>query len=133
MKNRTLVILFAMTALLLFASALQQATDLFPFKALNGVDKETPKPKASWATFLDGTWQDSTEAYLKQHYGFREPLTRLHNQTRWTFFRYAQVEHDQRIVITPDNWIFEPWTVEEYYQSHAYQHAKDSFGNGRKA
>ncbi len=126
MKSRTLVILFALTAMLLFASAIQQATDLFHFKELNGVTQETPKPEMRFAAFLDGKWQDSTEAYLKQHYGFHEPLTRLHNQMRWTFFRYAQVEEDGRIVITPDNWIFEPWTVEEYYQSHAYQYAKDS-------
>ena len=94
MKSRTLVILFALTALLLFASAIQQATDLFHFKELNGVTKETPTPEMRFAAFLDGKWQDSTEAYLKQHYGFHEPLTRLHNQMRWTFFRHAQVEED---------------------------------------
>ena len=120
MKDRTLVILFALTALLLFASALQQATGLFHCKALSGVTEETPKPKVSFASFVDGSLQDSTEAYLKQHYGFREPLTRLHNQTRWSLFRYAQVEEDGRIVITPDNWIFESGTVEEYYQSRVY-------------
>ena len=126
MKSPTKVILFAFTAVLLFASMLQQATDLVHVKALNGVTKEVPKPKMEFASFLDGSLQDSTEAYLKQHYGFREPLTRLYNQTEWALFRYSQVAEDQRIVITRDNWIFEPWTVEEYYQSAAYQHAKDS-------
>ena len=126
MKSRIPVILFALTAVFLFASALQQATGMFHFKELNGVTYETPKPRASFARFCDRSLQDSTEAYLKQHYGFREPLTRLHNQTQWTFFRYSQVVEDKRIVVTPDNWIFEPWTVEEYYQSHAYQHSKDS-------
>ena len=126
MKSRIPAILLALTALLLFASAIQQATGMFRFKELDGVTKETPKPRVSFASFRDRSLQDSTEAYLKQHYGFREPLTRLHNQTRWTLFRYSQVVEDERIVITPDNWIFEPWTVEEYYQSHAYQHSKDS-------
>jgi len=132
MKSRTLVILFSLTALLLFASALQQATGIFRFKELNGVTENAPKPKVRFASFLDGSVQDSTETYLMQHYGFREPLTRLHNQMRWTLFRYSQVEEDERIVITPDNWIFEPWTVEEYYQSHAYQHAKDSLEMAEK-
>lgn len=126
MKSRIPVILFALTAVLLFASMIQQATGVFRFKELNGVTKETIIPEANFANFCDRSLQDSTEAYLKKHYGFREPLTRLHNQTQWALFRYSQVEEDQRIVITPDNWIFEPWTVEEYYQSHAYQHAKDS-------
>ena len=126
MKSPTKVILLALTALLLFASMLQQATHFVPVKELNGVTKEVPKPKASFASFLNGSLQDSTEAYLTQHYGFCEPLTRFYNQTEWALFRYSQVAEDQRIVITPDNWIFEPWTVEEYYQSHAYQYANDS-------
>jgi len=126
MENRTLVILFTLTALLLFASAIQQATGLFHFKALNGVTEEVRKPKASFASFIESKLQDSTEAYLKQNYGFREPLTRLHNQKRWTLFRYSQVEEDGRIVITPDNWLFEPRTVEEYYQGLAYYHGHDS-------
>ena len=132
MKSLTLVILFALTAILLFASALQQATGIFRFKALNGVTKEVSKPKASFASFLTGSLQDSTEAYLMQHYGFREPLTRLHNQMRWTFFRYAQVAEDERIVITSDNWIFEPRTVEEYYQGLAYYHGYDSTSMAQK-
>ena len=126
MKSPTKIILFALTALLLFASMLQQATEVFHFKELNGVTYKAKKPQVSYSSFLDRSLQDSTETYLQQHYGFREPLTRLHNQTLWSLFRYAKVAEDNRIVITPDNWIFEPWTVEEYYQSHAYQHAKDS-------
>ena len=126
MKSPTKVILLALTALLLFASMLQQATEVFHFKALSGVTYEAEKPEVSFYAFLDHSLQDSTETYLQQHYGFREPLTRLHNQALWSLFRYAKVAEDQRIMITPDNWIFEPWTVEEYYQSHAYQHAKDS-------
>ena len=126
MKSRTLAILFALTAVLLFASMIQQATGLFHFKALNGVITETSRPKADFKSFCDRSLQDSTEAYLKQHYGFREPLTRLNNQAQWTLFRYSQVVEDRRIYITDDNWIFEPWTVEEYYQSYAYRFAKDS-------
>ena len=126
MKSRIPVILFALTAVLLFASAIQQATGMFHFRELDGVTKETPKPQPSFSNFCDRSLQDSTEAYLKQHYGFREPLTRLHNQTQWTFFRYSQVEEDQRITITRDNWIFEPWSVEDHYQGLAYHLGYDS-------
>ena len=132
MNSRTQVILFALTALLLFASAIQQQTGLFKFKELNGVVYSNSKPDLTWNNFLDGGLQDSTEAYLQQNFGFREPLTRFYNQMEWTLFRYSQVAADKRIVITDDNWIFEPWTVEEYYQSHAYQHAKDSLEMAEK-
>ena len=123
MKSHTHIILFALTAILLFASMLQQATGLFHFKKLEGETYKQPMPKVSFAHFCDQSLQNSTEAYLKQSFGFREPLTRLYNQTQWTFFRHAQVIEDQRIVVTRDNWIFEPWTVEEYYQSRSYRYA----------
>lgn len=126
MNSRVQVILFTLTALLLFAPAIQQQTELFKFKELSGVEDSNPKPKWTWDSFVGGDTQTMSENYLQQHFGFREPLTRFYNQTEWTLFRYSRVAEDERIVITPDNWIFEPWTVEEYYQSHAYQHANDS-------
>lgn len=132
MRSRTKIILFSLTAVLLFASMIQQATGAFSFKELSGVTEMQAHPAFSFQNLREGTYQSQTEAYLQQHYGFREPLTRLYNQNLWTFFHYSKVVEDQRIVITPDNWIFEPWTVEEYYQSHAYQHAKDSLEMAEK-
>ena len=129
MNSRTQAILFALTALLLFAFAIQQQTGLFKFKELNGVVDSSPKPEWTWHNFIDGGLQDSTEAYLQQNFGFREPLTRFYNQTEWTLFRYSQVAEDQRIVITDDNWIFEPATVEEYYQGRAYYNGEDFTDN----
>ena len=129
MNSRTQTILFTLTALLLFAFAIQQQTGLFKFKELNGVVDSSPKPEWTWHNFIDGGLQDSTEAYLQQNFGFREPLTRFYNQTEWTLFRYSQVAEDQRIVITDDNWIFEPATVEEYYQGRAYYNGEDFTDN----
>ena len=129
MKSRKLVILFTLTAVLLFASAIQQATGIFSFKELSGVTEAQAKPDFSFEKFREGTYQSEIEAYLTQHYGFREPLTRLYNQNLWTFFHYSQVVEDKRIVITDDNWIFEPWTVEEYYQGRAYYNGEDFTDN----
>ena len=126
MKTHTQTILFVLTAILLFASMIQQATGVFSFKELNGVTQEQSKPVLSFQNLRNETYQSEAEVYLKQHYGFREPLTRLYNQNLWTFFHYSKVVEDQRIVITNDNWIFEPPTIEEYYQSLAYNYAKDS-------
>lgn len=129
MNSRTQTILFTLTALLLFAFAIQQQTGLFKFKELNGVVDSCPRPEWTWLNFIDGGLQDSTEAYLQQNFGFREPLTRFYNQTEWTLFRYSQVAEYQRIVITDDNWIFEPATVEEYYQGRAYYNGEDFTDN----
>ena len=62
MNSRTQVILFALTALLLFASAIQQQMGLFKFKELNGAVYSNSKPNLTWHNFIDGGLQDSTEA-----------------------------------------------------------------------
>ena len=129
MKSRNLIILFTLTAVLLFASAVQQAAGIFSFKELGGVTEAKAKPDFSFEKFREGAYQSEIETYLTQHYGFREPLTRLYNQNLWTFFHYSQVVEDQRIVITDDNWIFEPATVEEYYQGRAYYNGEDFTDN----
>ncbi len=128
MKSKTKVILLALTVSLLCAFAIQQGTGLFKFKELSGVTETQSKPKMTCEGLLNGTFQQDMEAYLKQNCGFREPLTRLYNQVLWTFFRYAKVVEDQRVLVTDDNWMFEIWTVEEYYQSRSYNYAEDSLG-----
>jgi hypothetical protein len=132
MKSRTKAILIALTILMLCAFAIQQGTGLFKFKELSGVTETQPKPELTSESFLHGTFQRDVEAYLKQNCGFREPLTRLYNQILWTFFRYAKVAEDKRVIITDDNWMFEVWTVEEYYQSRSYNYAVDSLGMAQK-
>ena len=132
MKSRTKAILIALTILMLCAFAIQQGTGLFKFKELNGVTETQTKPELTSESFLQGTFQRDVEAYLKQNCGFREPLTRLYNQILWTFFRYAKVAEDKRVIITDDNWMFEPWTVEEYYQSRSYNYAVDSLEMAQK-
>ena len=132
MKSRTKAILIVLTILMLCAFAIQQGTGLFKFKELNGVTETQTKPELTSESFLQGTFQRDVEAYLKQNCGFREPLTRLYNQILWTFFRYAKVVEDKRVIITDDNWMFEPWTVEEYYQSRSYNYAVDSLEMAQK-
>ena len=126
MKSPIKVILFALTALLLFAFAIQQLTGMFTFAELNGVTQEKPEPHWTFGNYCTGLAQRDTEAYLKEHFGFREPLTRFYNQTVWSLFRYSNVEEKKRIMIAKGNWLFEPWTVEEYYQSCAYRYGEDS-------
>ena len=121
-----------LTALVLCAFAIQQWTGLVKCMPLSGVTETQAKPTLAFSNFIDGSFQQDEEAFLKQNSGFREPLTRLYNQTLWAFFRYSKVEDDQRVVITKDNWMFEPWSVEEYRQSRSYTYAKDSLEMAQK-
>lgn len=124
MKNIIKIILFALTALLLFASMFQKSIHLWDFKKLNGVEIPAPMPDMTFHTISDGSFQTGTEAYLKQNFGFRQPLIRFYNQYLWDFYTTS---NGNRGILTlgKDGWLYEPWSVDDYYQIHYHQHATD--------
>lgn len=126
MKSTTQVILFALTAVLLFLSPIQQATQLFKFKKLYGVMEEQPKPQLSVQHWLDCSFQGNAEAYLQQHYGFREPLTRLYNQYIWDFYDLTFAKERNWVFVSDDGWYYESGYVKEYYEGNSWKYAKDS-------
>lgn len=125
MKNIIKIILFALTALLLFASMFQKSIHLWDFKKLNGVEIPAPMPDMTFHTISDGSFQTGTEAYLKQNFGFRQPLIRFYNQYLWDFYTTS---NGNRGILTlgKDGWLYEPWSVDDYYQIHYHQHATDA-------
>ena len=128
MKNRIKVILFALTALLLFASPLQQATGLFRVKKLYGVMEEKPKPQLTLRNVTEHRFQDDAEAYLQQHYGFREPLTRLYNQYLWDFYDMTFAKQNNWVFVSDDGWYYESGYVREFYEGNSWKIADDSTG-----
>ena len=125
MKNLVKCILFALTAALLFASMLQKWFQWREFEPLQGVVVEQPKPELSFGNFAQGTYQQQTEPYLKQHFGYREPLIRLYNQYLWDFYHKTPVEGGQ-VVFGKNDWLYEPWVVTDYYQKQYLKYAADS-------
>lgn len=126
MKSRTKLILFILTAVLVFLPMLQQQFEIFPLRKLAGVETEQPKPKLTLSNYKSQKFQKQSEAYLQQHYGFREPLTRLYNQYLWDFFQQSNLKKNQWIYVTDSNWYFESQNVREYYEGNAQQYSKDS-------
>ena len=125
MRNAIKTILFTLTALLLFASMLQKAFNWPKFELLRGVVIEKPKPELSFQSYRDGSYQQQTEQHLEQHFGFREPLIRLYNQYLWDFYDKTLVSEDQ-VAFGKEGWMFEPWTVPDYYQQLFHYYAADS-------
>lgn len=126
MQNRTKVILFALTAVLLFLSPIQQTTGLFRLKKLSGVMDEQPKPKFTVDHWKDHHFQDDAETYLQQHYGFREPLTRLYNQYIWDFYGKTFAKDRNWVFVSDDGWYYESRYVKEYYEGNSWDYAEDS-------
>ncbi len=111
--------------LVLFASMIQKATHLWKFEELKGVEVPKPMPDLTLKSYVDGSFQSGTEAYLMQNFGFREPLLRCYNQYLWDFFGKTYVSRGI-LVFGKDGWLYEPWVVEDYYQIHFHQHAANA-------
>lgn len=125
MKKATKTILFALTAVLLFAAVIQQGCHWWDFKPLAGVIEEQPLPKLTYESYGNSRFQQQFETYLKQHFGFREPLIRFYNQYLWDFYHKSPIE-GSRIAFGKDDWIYEPWGVTDHYGDLYHNHAIDS-------
>lgn len=132
MKSRIPLILFVLTALLLFAPMLQEHLHLFKVNPLAGVVEEKTKPAFTIKNWKKHAIQDYARDYLKHHAGFREPLTRLYNQYLWDFYHSSPQFRKGQLMLSDDGWLFETGNVEEYYVSNALYYAKDSLGLAQK-
>lgn len=106
------LVLFILLMVLAFLPMLQGRFQLFTFKPLQGVTKETEKPEFKLDTYRTGAFAKQAEAYMSQHIGFREPIIRLYNQYLWDFY-HKTYAHD--VVAGKNDWLFYPQSVRDYY------------------
>lgn len=111
-RNGILITLFCLTALLLFAPMLQQNLELFKFDQLTGYKKPSPKPVLTYNTYAVGTFQKQVEPYLKEHFGFREPLIRMYNQFAYDLFKTTS---NKEINIGKDGWLYHTESALHYF------------------
>lgn len=108
----------------LFAPLLQSLTQWPKCEALQGVVVDQPMPKLTLKSYRDGSFQTRTEKHLQYHFGFRPPIIRLYNQYLWDFYGKTYVSPGT-LTIGKDGWLYEPWFVEDYYQSLSYTFSSD--------
>ena len=116
--------LVTMTLILLIV--LQGATQYFEFEPLKGVYISAEKPHFTFDDFVSGKWQRRMEGYVKDHQGFREPAIRRYNQYLWSL--YHRSTNPNSVVVGKDNYLFEPWFVDEYYTGCYHHFYPDSLG-----
>ena len=97
---------------LLFLPILQAHVLHIPLKPLNGVTIETEKPKFELESYRSGDYAKQEEAYVGEHFGFREPVIRLYNQYLWDFYRKTYA-HD--VVAGKRGWLYTTESVSDYY------------------
>ena len=110
--------LFVLTMVMMFAFIVEKQTKMFTFKPLNGVFFPTPDPKLTFETYRTAEFQLQFEPFLKEHFGFREPLIRFYNQFLFDFFKKS---YNNNIVIGKDNWLYFLQHVNDYYGTEMYR------------
>ena len=111
-------ILFALTAVLLFVSAIQKETKLFTLEPLTGVSFLASRPELGFESYRTGEYQSQSESYIKENFGFREPLIRLYNQFQFDAFRKI---YNKDIVVGKDGWLYFIQHANEYYGTEIYR------------
>lgn len=117
-NSLTKTLLFVLTMALLFVFAVQQKAKIWTFRPLKGVFVPTPKPELTLKTYRTAQYQSQMEPYLKENFGFREPLIRFYNQFLFDFFKKT---YNSDIVIGKDNWLYFIQHVNEYYGSEIFR------------
>lgn len=90
----------------------QTVWHLVPMEPLANDWQRVPKPQLSYANFRDCTFQNELNEYLKDQYAFREFLTRLFNQYRYSFYNKSCSDF---FVPGKDHWMYYSPGVYDYY------------------
>ena len=106
------LVLFSILMVLLFLPLLQAHVLHIPLKPLNGVTVETEQPKFNLVSYRSGDYAKQEEAYVGEHFGFREPVIRLYNQYLWSCYKKTYA-HD--VVAGKQGWLYTPESVNDYY------------------
>lgn len=114
MKKRPLlyIILFGILMLFLFLPLMEEHFKLFKFERLSGVYHKAPKPELTFENYKNGQWQQQSETYIGENFGFRIPVIRLYNQYVYAFYHKT---FSNEVVIGKDGWLYQKDGVVQYF------------------
>lgn len=122
MKNKLAYILCFLTLGVFIMIYVQDRTQLFKFKKLNGVYYESKDAKLTLSSFQRGTFQKNLEDNLRYNFGFREVLIPFYNQYIWDFYHKSS---NYTVKVGKDDWLFGWDDVANYYQGAKYKFSDD--------
>lgn len=97
-------IIFLLLIVLLSLPTFQHAVKWFTVKPLDGDFILTDRPKYSWNSWLDGSFQNQFDRYIEDHIGFRPFFVRLNNQLDFNLFNKANAEG---LLVGKNNMLYE--------------------------
>jgi len=111
-ENKNTFILFIIMMLGLFLPVIQQNSMIVEVKPLLGAVEYEEKPTLTISSWVDESFQASTEKYLNQEFGFRNWFVRLHNQIAYSLFDETNAHS---VVIGKEGYLYEENYIKAYY------------------
>jgi len=111
-KNRTPAILLMILLALFTLHFTQYQFHWIKLKPLEGYYIDAEKDKFSWNGWFAGTYQESQDKYLNDHFGFRSFFIRLNHQWRFSFFNKVKT---QWVVVGKENYLYEENYIKAWY------------------
>lgn len=105
---------------LLFLPIIQRSIKILPRLQLHGTFKQAEKPKLSWNSWMDGSFQSAYETYFNQRQGLRVYFIRVHNQIHYSLFGTAPDTGGTVIVVGKDGYLYEQSYVKLYNTENRY-------------
>ncbi|MBE0639130.1 MAG: hypothetical protein IH598_11470 [Bacteroidales bacterium] len=104
MKVTAKHIIFLLLVVLLSLPTFQHAVKWFNIPPLDGDFVLADRPKYTWQTWMDGSFQNGFDRYIEDHIGFRPFFVRLNNQIDFDLFGKANAEG---VVVGKNNMLYE--------------------------
>ncbi|HIP32185.1 MAG TPA: hypothetical protein EYG86_05440 [Crocinitomicaceae bacterium] len=95
----------------LFTPLLQMKYSYFSEKELHGAIEAVEQPKLSVDSWLSGEYQNQSNDYFNQNFGFRPYFVRLHNQFYYSTFNEPKARD---VVVGKDDFLFEENYIKAY-------------------
>ncbi len=108
--------IFIIFCLALFIPVIQSSFSVFHERPLQGSFVSVDKPTLKYARWMNGSYQDSIELYLKENIGLGSFLIRLNNQLDYSLFNKSNAK---KTIVGKSGFLFE--------ESYIYAHRGDDF------
>lgn len=99
---------FLLLCLIFFAELIQQETGLVHVTPLKGAFEKPKKIAFSWASFFNGTYQESFSQYHEKVLELHPALVRVRNQIAFSFFNEAKASN---VVIGKDKVLYQDFYI----------------------
>lgn len=111
-KINTSQVLFLLLMALLWVPLLQMKTRLFEEEPLKGAVVKLENTEFSTRVWYDESFQQNSEKYLNQQFGFRNFLVRIYNQmTLWLYHKSTA----KGVILGKENYLYEKNYIRAYY------------------